>query len=414
LKEWIRPYYMKWWYFRLKENHCPTYFKDCWGYPCARADEIVLPPQGPLPDVIFLPLADWHTRFQRSQHLAATFASLGHRCFYLNPHLGREFVNTFPRSPRVIISTLAQRVFELHVHLPREPVFHHRCLRPEENMRVVAAIETLLRTAGSRNPIVVISFPLWASVAADLRRRFGARVIYDCHDLLSGFGNIAPDILAHEDELFRESDLVCFSAQSLMDQMAPGRPGLHGRSVVIRNAVDYCDFAPSEARQSQRNGRKTIGYVGSLSAWVDTRALRQLAVEHPEWRLVLIGRVESGEVEKLRSLPNVALPGEVKYAEVPRRLSEFDVALIPFLKTPLTIATNPIKLYEYFAQGLPVVSTRLPETEQFGPLVYMADSADQFVQQVELALAEEGDSAPVNCGMRPGSNARCAPLACED
>jgi len=52
------------------------------------------------------------------------------------------------------------------------------------------------------------------------------------------------------------------------------------------------------------------------------------------------------------------------------------------------MATNPIKLYEYFACGLPVVSTRLPEVEQFAELVYCADTPEEFLLQIEDAVRE--------------------------
>ena len=56
---------------------------------------------------------------------------------------------------------------------------------------------------------------------------------------------------------------------------------------------------------------------------------------------------------------------------------------------PLTLATNPIKLYEYFCLGLPVVATRLPEIELFGDLSYLYDGAEDFVRQLERAVAED-------------------------
>jgi glycosyltransferase involved in cell wall biosynthesis len=70
-------------------------------------------------------------------------------------------------------------------------------------------------------------------------------------------------------------------------------------------------------------------------------------------------------------------------------MAEFDVGLIPFLVNPLTLATNPIKLYEYFACGMPVVSTALPEVASYAPLAYLAGSAEEFARQVSAALAEQ-------------------------
>jgi hypothetical protein len=67
--------------------------------------------------------------------------------------------------------------------------------------------------------------------------------------------------------------------------------------------------------------------------------------------------------------------------------------LIPFLRNGLTLAANPIKLYEYFSYGLPVVSSRLPEVEMFGDLVYVADSPEDFADKLDTAAAERDESA---------------------
>ena len=58
----------------------------------------------------------------------------------------------------------------------------------------------------------------------------------------------------------------------------------------------------------------------------------------------------------------------------------------------LTRATNPIKLYEYFSAGLPVVSTRLPEVELYRDLTYLADSPTEFSRLSALAVAEQDES----------------------
>jgi len=388
LWELVRPYYLKWFYFPWKPEHRPRHFRDCWRYPVATAQDLSWEGETEDPeryDCVFLPMADWHTSMQGSQHLAATLASLGHRCFYVNPHLGREFPNTYFRSPRVVVSVLQPRILELHVHLPHEPVFHHRRLRPEEIRVVARAIENLLGPAGSTRPLLIVSLPLWMEVAVELRKRTGCRILYDCHDLLAGFGSYSPDLLAAEGRLLALSDLVVFSSKWLMKHTLGQHPAVEGKAALVRNAANRRDF---QAPRNNGKAGKTIGYVGALNFWFDTEFVKLAALSHPEWRFLMIGRVGSRKLDALRGLPNVVFRGEVPYADLASLLSEVDVAMIPFVRCPLTLATNPIKLYEYFACGLPVVSTRLPEVELFPGLVYCADSAEQFVHQIENALRE--------------------------
>ena len=253
----------------------------------------------------FCRLSDWHTRLQRSQHLASELAQLGHRCFYLNPHLGREFRNPYPVSSRQVVSRLMSRVAELHVHLVREPVYHQRCLSRSETAAVVSAIERLLREAKSRSPVVIVSLPLWNEVAEILRQRHGCRVIYDCHDLWEGFQSIGADLLSAESELFALSDSVLFSSSSrwLRDAKTGAHPAVARKSAILRNAARAQDF-PFPPRRP-RSRRKTIGYAGSLDFWFDVESVRHAAALHPEWEFLLFGRIESGSIHELSRFPNV-------------------------------------------------------------------------------------------------------------
>jgi hypothetical protein len=80
--------------------------------------------------------------------------------------------------------------------------------------------------------------------------------------------------------------------------------------------------------------------------------------------------------------------GEVPFSDLSVILNTFDIGIIPFTITKLTLSTNPIKLYEYFGYGIPVVSSNLPEVAVFSDLVYIAESQDEFSMQLKAALAE--------------------------
>ncbi|HTF70113.1 MAG TPA: glycosyltransferase [Edaphobacter sp.] len=391
-KETIRPYYLRWLYFPLFPNLRPEHFQDCWRYPSqtiARNDSRA--PSQP-PALLFFPMTDWHTRIQRTQHLARTFASLGHQCFYLNPHLGREFPNPyfFSSSPKLHI--LEPLIAELHIHLPFEPVFHDRLLSAHENTLIVNALKTVFDAEGTTKLVQMVSFPLWIDAAQKLREQFGFPIAYDCHDVLSGFRKISREIVEKEPALFKISDVVVFSSQELLNENVAQYPYLKDKSILVRNAVDESWLSRSEAdrKGSAGNGSEIIvGYVGALDFWFDVDAVEKAARAHPNWKFLLIGRVEDKRILRLGRLPNIVFVGEVPHSELHKYMAMFRVALIPFLRNDLTIGTNPIKLYEYFSYGLPVVSTDLPEMDEFKVLLYLYDQPGQFTEQLEKAVAEK-------------------------
>jgi glycosyltransferase involved in cell wall biosynthesis len=271
---------------------------------------------------------------------------------------------------------------ELHVRLPHEPVFHHRLLAQDETRLLVEAMEELLRQMGTRDAVQIVSLPTWFDAALEIRRRYGFRIVYDCHDLLSGFDNMAPEIVAAEARLFAEADQVIFSSRTLMD----AHPATHGKALLIRNGADVARFSPRE-RKSRTT--RVVGYVGAIEAWFDIAMMQEAARANPQCRFRIAGRNENPAVEQLRELPNVELLGEVAYDNVPELVGQFDVGLIPFVVNDLTRAADPIKLYEYFACGIPVVSSPLPEVEPQGDLVYLASDAPAFAAAVRTALADD-------------------------
>jgi len=134
-------------------------------------------------------------------------------------------------------------------------------------------------------------------------------------------------------------------------------------------------------------GRPVIGFFGLIAKWVDFDLIRYLAQARPEWSFVLIGKLET-DATLLRDLSNVHLIGRREYNLLPAYCKGFDVAMLPFAVNALTVAANPLKLREYLAAGLPVVSTAIPEAEKFDGLVSIGRSHQQFLEQIQELLVE--------------------------
>lgn len=112
--------------------------------------------------------------------------------------------------------------------------------------------------------------------------------------------------------------------------------------------------------------------------------------------MVLVGPVGVGDpstdVSALDALPNVHLVGPRTYAGLPAVLRGADVGVIPYTVTALTRSIFPMKVHEYLAAGLPVVTTPLPALAGVPDVVRAGDAA-AFVTAVADALAADGPEA---------------------
>jgi glycosyltransferase involved in cell wall biosynthesis len=141
-------------------------------------------------------------------------------------------------------------------------------------------------------------------------------------------------------------------------------------------------------------GRPIAGYYGALAEWFDYELLDEAARLCPGWSFLLIGPMydQSLQGRPMLKRENVRWIGPRDYHLLPGYLSLFDVATIPFRINPITTATSPLKLYEYFAGGKPVVTTPMPECAAF-PEVTIARDAKEFARALEAARARGLDGA---------------------
>jgi glycosyltransferase involved in cell wall biosynthesis len=78
----------------------------------------------------------------------------------------------------------------------------------------------------------------------------------------------------------------------------------------------------------------------------------------------------------------------VSIDRLPELLAEIDVVIIPYRLCGFSKSIFPYKIFQAFAQGKPVVATRLPALEPLASLLYFAATADEFDAQIARACGE--------------------------
>lgn len=227
-------------------------------------------------------------------------------------------------------------------------------------------------------------------------------VIYYCVDEYTAFSGVATNaMLDLEDQLLRRADLVIVSADRLHRTKSRANP----RTVLVRHGVDYAHFrkalaAETEIPEEIRDlPRPIIGYFGLMAEdWIDIDLMVHVAKHFSTGSMVLLGKVTT-DMSRLTSLPNVHLLGRKEFSTLPAYSKGFDVAMLPFPISEVTLNANPLKVREYLAAGLPVVSTKIPEVEVLG-LCRIAESKEGFVREIEEALKDPGPKVERSDSMR--------------
>ncbi len=268
------------------------------------------------------------------------------------------------------------------------PFYGAEAVRSANRELLRLQVRRAMRKLRFQRPLSWSFLPASATVSGSLGEEF---VVYYCVDEFSAFSDTNGRHIAElEERLLRRADLVITSAERLRETKVKVNP----RTVLVRHGVDFqhfvkaCDPATAIPEDIAKLPRPIIGFFGLVADWVDQEAILATARAHPEGSTVVIGKVAPDcDTAALEALPNVHLLGRKPYASLPGYCRAFDVALMPFKVNELTLNANPLKVREYLAAGLPVVSTDIPEVRKVG-LCKVASSTEDFVRKVDECLAE--------------------------
>lgn len=332
-------------------------------------------------DLICFSHLRWDFVFQRPQHIFTRFAA-EHRVFFIEePMFGDS-------GPRLEIS---RRDNGLHVVVPHLP----------HGADIDAVMTNLVAELSDEQQIK--ECVVWFYTPMMLRwadRLEPQAIIYDCMDELSMFRGAPPQLIEREAELFERADLVFTGGQSLFE----AKRDKHRAVYAFPSSIDVKHFEQALSIDEEPEDQKgiphpRIGFCGVIDERTDIDLLNRIADLRPDWHYIMIGPVVKIDEAELPRHDNIHYLGGKQYAELPGYIGGWDVAMMPFAMNDSTKFISPTKTPEYLAAGRPVVSTPIRDVVRpYGEkgLVHIASEAEEFVNAIEIALSEDGETRRAN------------------
>ncbi|HWP79561.1 MAG TPA: glycosyltransferase [Candidatus Acidoferrum sp.] len=326
-----------------------TYFKEL--FPLFFKPSDISLGQVPIPDantvVIYPPTINWNWMKQRPQQMMEQFARYGYPVYYCN---------------------MTQKKDCLSAQLDKNLTLIHN------NSSFIKESIPLLKAHGKK--ILV-----WCSWSKLYPLISGYRPDFVIYDYLDDFPAWQPYLHG----MVETANMVVTTAQVLQAHIEEGYPGKpvclapNGCALERFQGGGEC---PVPAEFQEHTG-PVILFSGAWADWVDAELVEETARAFPEAMVAIVGAEFNATVNK--SVPNIRYIGHRPYDVLPAYFCHSTVCIIPFKINTVTLAANPIKVYEYLAAGKPVVSTDLPEVRNI-PGVQIGTTHAQFLEQVEQAL----------------------------
>lgn len=254
--------------------------------------------------------------------------------------------------------------------------------------RLVSALRQQMKRLGFARPLVINGMHPVLGTAL-LGQLDEIATIYYCFDEIA----ISPWMRDHgsryEAEYMRRVDAVVTTSDALYQAKRQIQPN----TFCVKNGVDFPLFNQARQLAEQRPPvRPIVGYLGTADDRVNVDLVEYCARTMPNVQFQFVGEVKEPALsERLGRYSNVVFTPPQQPAQLPPLLAAFSAGMIPFVCNAHTRTIYPLKINEYLAAGLPVVSTPFSKLDDFAGVVPLADSPEAFANALRHAL---GDKQP--------------------
>jgi hypothetical protein len=232
---------------------------------------------------------------------------------------------------------------------------------------------------GLRDPLFIYPHgPFYAPLCREFKRQ-GFPLVHICMDYE----------LSEQMEHVRLSDLTLAIPEAAFEELNTQFKGKVRRlpQLALVSAPQLPQGVNELPSELSTIPRPRLAYLGNITARVDVALLREFLVKRPDWHFVHFG------AKKQLSLPNEHVLSWRPQKGLEELIPGVDVGFLPYdCSDPKNLHCVPLKIFDYFSRGVPVVSTPIVNASTYHDLVYIGGTTEQLERAVSEALNEPPES----------------------
>ncbi len=247
--------------------------------------------------------------------------------------------------------------------------------------KISKTVNKAIEELNMSNPVVINAFnPIYGlSLAGKFQENL---LVYYCYDEIRHAHWCKKHGGFMEDKFVRKVDAVITSSEHLHEVKSQQNENCY----LLKNGVGFDLFHKAYKIKTESNEVKespVIGYMGSVDDRLDYDLLEYCFENAPEYQFHFVGRVIYPKGKKrLEKYSNVHLLGSHQPEELPFYLAAFDVGIIPFVSNGFTKGIYPLKINEYLASGIPVITTDFGNLKDFEKTCSIKKDKVSFLQAI--------------------------------
>lgn len=251
--------------------------------------------------------------------------------------------------------------------------------------RLVKGLRNVMRQLNMTRPLIINGLnPVFGLPM--LKQLGECATIYYCFDEIT----IAKWMNRHGGR-YEQSYLECVDAVvTTSETLRLAKAVVQSNTYCVKNGVNFALFNQARALvQPDRTKKPIVGYLGTADDRLNLDLIEYCVRVMPDVTFQFIGEVHEPSItQRLSTYANVVFTPPHQPADLPPLLAQMSAAMIPFVCNEHTYTIYPLKINEYLAAGLPVVSTPFSLLDDFNGVVELADTPDKFTQAIRSALAD--------------------------